>query len=182
MFGHWTVIYCHISVCSWELFVYSVRQVLWIGWLSWRYILGGWALLYCPLIYCYAVCFLNHLLTAISDQWNIISYFLVVINNVTDIYSMCVSGWVSRACSSQKATEQEELEPGKAVHYTWAEPTGSRELCWTCGTYSGKLKSEEVLDLIIFINSMIFSKDILNSYLIKTASVSVLEEVVYVKH
>uniref|UniRef100_A0A4W6GAF9 Vacuolar protein sorting 13 homolog A n=1 Tax=Lates calcarifer TaxID=8187 RepID=A0A4W6GAF9_LATCA len=42
--------------------------------------------------------------------------------------------------SSQKATEQEELEPGKAVHYTWAEPTGSRELCWTCGTYSGKLK------------------------------------------
>uniref|UniRef100_A0A4W6GB83 Vacuolar protein sorting 13 homolog A n=1 Tax=Lates calcarifer TaxID=8187 RepID=A0A4W6GB83_LATCA len=47
--------------------------------------------------------------------------------------------------SSQKATEQEELEPGKAVHYTWAEPTGSRELCWTCGTYSGKLKSEEDL-------------------------------------
>ncbi|XP_042276726.1 vacuolar protein sorting-associated protein 13A isoform X1 [Thunnus maccoyii] len=47
--------------------------------------------------------------------------------------------------SSQKATEQEELEPGKAVHYTWAEPTGSRELCWKCGSYSGKLKSEEDL-------------------------------------
>uniref|UniRef100_A0A4W6GBS7 Vacuolar protein sorting 13 homolog A n=1 Tax=Lates calcarifer TaxID=8187 RepID=A0A4W6GBS7_LATCA len=76
--------------------------------------------------------------------------------------------------SSQKATEQEELEPGKAVHYTWAEPTGSRELCWTCGTYSGKLKSEEVLDLIIFINSMIFSKDILNSYLIKTGKLFVI--------
>ncbi|XP_062237859.1 vacuolar protein sorting-associated protein 13A isoform X1 [Platichthys flesus] len=47
--------------------------------------------------------------------------------------------------SSQKSIEQEELEPGRAVHYTWAEPTGSRELCWTCGTYSGKLKSEEDL-------------------------------------
>lgn len=48
-------------------------------------------------------------------------------------------------CSSQKEVEQEELEPGKAVYYTWAESTGSRELCWKCGTYSGKLKSEEVL-------------------------------------
>ncbi|XP_068165987.1 intermembrane lipid transfer protein VPS13A [Antennarius striatus] len=47
--------------------------------------------------------------------------------------------------STQKLTEQEELEAGKAVHYTWAEPTGSRELCWNCGTYSGKLKSEEDL-------------------------------------
>uniref|UniRef100_A0A7N6AUJ7 Vacuolar protein sorting 13 homolog A n=1 Tax=Anabas testudineus TaxID=64144 RepID=A0A7N6AUJ7_ANATE len=42
-------------------------------------------------------------------------------------------------------SEQEELEAGKAVYYTWAEPTGSRELCWKCGTYSGKLKSEEDL-------------------------------------
>ena len=48
------------------------------------------------------------------------------------------------ACSSQKETEKEELEPGKAVYYTWAEPTGSRELRWTCGSYHGKLKSEEV--------------------------------------
>ncbi|KAM9858498.1 intermembrane lipid transfer protein VPS13A [Aulostomus maculatus] len=47
--------------------------------------------------------------------------------------------------SSQKEIEQEELEAGKAVHYTWAEPTGSRELCWKCGSYSGKLKSEEDL-------------------------------------
>nr|XP_019956405.1 PREDICTED: vacuolar protein sorting-associated protein 13A [Paralichthys olivaceus] len=47
--------------------------------------------------------------------------------------------------SSQKITEQYELEPGRAVHYTWAEPTGSRELCWKCGTYTGKLKSEEDL-------------------------------------
>ncbi|XP_028433878.1 intermembrane lipid transfer protein VPS13A isoform X2 [Perca flavescens] len=47
--------------------------------------------------------------------------------------------------SSQKEAEQEELEPGKAVHYTWSEPTGSRELCWKWGTYSGKLKSEKDL-------------------------------------
>ncbi|XP_028312141.1 intermembrane lipid transfer protein VPS13A isoform X2 [Gouania willdenowi] len=47
--------------------------------------------------------------------------------------------------SSQKETEKQELEPGKAVHYTWTEPTGSRELCWKCGSYSGKLKSEEDL-------------------------------------
>ncbi|XP_051807014.1 vacuolar protein sorting-associated protein 13A isoform X1 [Acanthochromis polyacanthus] len=47
--------------------------------------------------------------------------------------------------SSQKEMEQEELEAGKAVHYTWTQPTGSRELCWTCGTYGGKLRSEEDL-------------------------------------
>ncbi|KAM3611748.1 uncharacterized protein V6R79_023535 [Siganus canaliculatus] len=47
--------------------------------------------------------------------------------------------------SSQKEAEHEELEAGKAVHYTWAEPTGSRELCWKCSSYSGKLKSEEDL-------------------------------------
>uniref|UniRef100_A0AAQ6A429 Vacuolar protein sorting 13 homolog A n=1 Tax=Amphiprion ocellaris TaxID=80972 RepID=A0AAQ6A429_AMPOC len=41
--------------------------------------------------------------------------------------------------SSQKETEQEELEAGKAVHYTWNQPTGSRELCWTCGTYGGNV-------------------------------------------
>lgn len=46
--------------------------------------------------------------------------------------------------SSQKAAEVEEVEAGKAVHYTWAKSTGSRELCWRCGKYSGKLKSEEV--------------------------------------
>ncbi|KAF7652944.1 hypothetical protein LDENG_00089730 [Lucifuga dentata] len=47
--------------------------------------------------------------------------------------------------SSQKETEKEELEPGKAVYYTWTEPTGSRELCWKCGTYSETLKSEQDL-------------------------------------
>ncbi|KAG7265616.1 hypothetical protein CRUP_015738 [Coryphaenoides rupestris] len=45
--------------------------------------------------------------------------------------------------SSQKEMEGQELEPGKALYYTWAEPTGSRELCWNCGGYSGSLKSEE---------------------------------------
>lgn len=68
---------------------------------------------------------------------------------------MCVSVWVSFVCSSQKEAEQEELEAGKAVHYTWTEPTGSRELCWKCGTYGGKLKSEEVLnctcDTVMFV-------------------------------
>uniref|UniRef100_A0A3Q3WPE0 Uncharacterized protein n=1 Tax=Mola mola TaxID=94237 RepID=A0A3Q3WPE0_MOLML len=47
--------------------------------------------------------------------------------------------------SSQEEEEKEELEAGKAVHYTWAEPTGSRELCWKCGPYSGNLKSEKDL-------------------------------------
>ncbi|KAM9393107.1 intermembrane lipid transfer protein VPS13A isoform 2-T2 [Pholidichthys leucotaenia] len=47
--------------------------------------------------------------------------------------------------SSQKAIEQEELEAGKVVYYTWAEPTGSRELCWNCSTYSGNLKCEQDL-------------------------------------
>ncbi|XP_077456591.1 intermembrane lipid transfer protein VPS13A isoform X1 [Stigmatopora argus] len=47
--------------------------------------------------------------------------------------------------SSQKLTELEEVEAEKAVFYTWTEPTGSRELCWRCGKYSGKLKSEEDL-------------------------------------
>ncbi|XP_061789259.1 intermembrane lipid transfer protein VPS13A isoform X1 [Nerophis lumbriciformis] len=48
--------------------------------------------------------------------------------------------------SSQKETEEyEALEAGKAVHYTWTEPTGSRELCWKWGGYSGMLRSEEDL-------------------------------------
>uniref|UniRef100_A0A8C5F4Z8 Vacuolar protein sorting 13 homolog A n=1 Tax=Gadus morhua TaxID=8049 RepID=A0A8C5F4Z8_GADMO len=45
--------------------------------------------------------------------------------------------------SSQKEVEGQELEPGKALYYTWAEPTGSRELCWNCGSYSGSLKNEK---------------------------------------
>lgn len=61
------------------------------------------------------------------------------------IYTECVCLGGFRVCSSQKEMEPEELGPGKAVHYTWTEPTGSRELCWKCGAYSGKLKSEEVV-------------------------------------
>uniref|UniRef100_A0A8K9V736 Vacuolar protein sorting 13 homolog A n=1 Tax=Oncorhynchus mykiss TaxID=8022 RepID=A0A8K9V736_ONCMY len=37
--------------------------------------------------------------------------------------------------SSQK--EKDKLSPGKAMYYTWAEPTGSRSLAWQCGSYSG---------------------------------------------
>uniref|UniRef100_A0A671TBM1 Vacuolar protein sorting 13 homolog A n=1 Tax=Sinocyclocheilus anshuiensis TaxID=1608454 RepID=A0A671TBM1_9TELE len=40
--------------------------------------------------------------------------------------------------------EMDELAPGQAVYYTWAEPTGSRILSWKCGKYKGELKSEEV--------------------------------------
>ncbi|KAM6931036.1 intermembrane lipid transfer protein VPS13A [Xenentodon cancila] len=52
--------------------------------------------------------------------------------------------------SSQNEVEQEQLEAGKAVYYTWTAPTGSRELCWKCGSYNGKLKSEE--DLRVDVN------------------------------
>ncbi|CAB1321661.1 unnamed protein product, partial [Coregonus sp. 'balchen'] len=47
--------------------------------------------------------------------------------------------------SSQK--EKDKLNPGMAMYYTWAEPTGSRCLAWQCGSYSGELKSEEDLRL-----------------------------------
>ncbi|XP_029366133.1 intermembrane lipid transfer protein VPS13A isoform X2 [Echeneis naucrates] len=53
--------------------------------------------------------------------------------------------------SSQKMAQPEELEAGKAVYYTWAEPTGSRELCWACGPDSGKLKSDK--DLRVDVNN-----------------------------
>lgn len=47
--------------------------------------------------------------------------------------------------SSQHQAEKEDLEPGKAVYYTWAEPTGSRQLCWDCGGYNGTVRNEEDL-------------------------------------
>lgn len=40
----------------------------------------------------------------------------------------------------------DELGSGRAVYYTWAEPTGSRILRWTWGTYSGELRNEQVSD------------------------------------
>lgn len=40
-------------------------------------------------------------------------------------------------------TEIDELGPGQAVYYTWAEPTGSRILSWKWGKFKGELKSEE---------------------------------------
>ncbi|XP_015249617.1 PREDICTED: vacuolar protein sorting-associated protein 13A isoform X2 [Cyprinodon variegatus] len=45
--------------------------------------------------------------------------------------------------SSQMEVEWEELEAGKAIYYTWTEPTGSRELCWRWGQYNGVLKVEK---------------------------------------
>uniref|UniRef100_A0A8C2BZ69 Vacuolar protein sorting 13 homolog A n=1 Tax=Cyprinus carpio TaxID=7962 RepID=A0A8C2BZ69_CYPCA len=46
-----------------------------------------------------------------------------------------------------KCVEMDELAPGQAVYYTWAEPTGSRILSWKWGKYKGELKSEELLDV-----------------------------------
>uniref|UniRef100_A0A8C9YYM9 Vacuolar protein sorting 13 homolog A n=1 Tax=Sander lucioperca TaxID=283035 RepID=A0A8C9YYM9_SANLU len=59
--------------------------------------------------------------------------------------------------SSLKEAEQEELEPGKAVHYTWTEPTGSRELCWKCGTYSGK--DNKILPLVCLQRVVLFTEE-----------------------
>ncbi|KAG9337212.1 hypothetical protein JZ751_029692, partial [Albula glossodonta] len=50
--------------------------------------------------------------------------------------------------STQK--EKDELGPGEAVYYTWAEPTGSRTLKWKCGNYTGELRSEE--DMLLDVN------------------------------
>ncbi|KAM9475939.1 intermembrane lipid transfer protein VPS13A isoform 2-T2 [Clarias gariepinus] len=49
-----------------------------------------------------------------------------------------------KSICSQKL-EMDELGPGQAVYYTWAEPTGSRVLRWSMGLYSGELKNEEDL-------------------------------------
>ncbi|KAJ8285413.1 hypothetical protein GJAV_G00026530 [Gymnothorax javanicus] len=43
--------------------------------------------------------------------------------------------------STQK--EKDELGPGQAVYYTWAEPSGSRTLKWNCGKHTGELNSEK---------------------------------------
>ncbi|KAL1269364.1 hypothetical protein QQF64_031653, partial [Cirrhinus molitorella] len=45
--------------------------------------------------------------------------------------------------------EIDELAPGQAMYYTWAEPTGSRILSWRWGKYKGELKHEgdQLLDV-----------------------------------
>ncbi|TSO88121.1 Vacuolar protein sorting-associated protein 13A [Bagarius yarrelli] len=48
-----------------------------------------------------------------------------------------------RKSSCSQKLEMDELGPGQAVNYTWAEPTGSRVLRWSWGPYSGELKNEE---------------------------------------
>lgn len=76
-------------------------------------------------------------LKSVNHCFLIFSIWVMLLIYTVCLYLLCVR-------SSQKEAEQEELQAGKAVHYTWTEPTGSRELCWKCGSYSGKLKSEEV--------------------------------------
>lgn len=56
---------------------------------------------------------------------------------------MILTCCLSHSVSSQKL-EMDELGPGRAVYYTWAEPTGSRVLRWSWGPYSGELKNEQV--------------------------------------
>lgn len=56
---------------------------------------------------------------------------------------MILTCCLSLTVSSQKL-EMDELGPGQAVYYTWAEPTGSRVLRWSWGPYSGELKNEQV--------------------------------------
>uniref|UniRef100_A0A3B5KNE6 Vacuolar protein sorting 13 homolog A n=1 Tax=Xiphophorus couchianus TaxID=32473 RepID=A0A3B5KNE6_9TELE len=53
--------------------------------------------------------------------------------------------------SSLKELEWENLEAGKAVYYTWTEPTGSRELSWKHGRYHGELKVEKVLKRKLYV-------------------------------
>uniref|UniRef100_A0AAX7V420 Vacuolar protein sorting 13 homolog A n=1 Tax=Astatotilapia calliptera TaxID=8154 RepID=A0AAX7V420_ASTCA len=53
---------------------------------------------------------------------------------------------------SLSLAEHEELEAGKAVYYTWTEPTGSRALSWKCSTYSGTLKKMCVIYFIYLTN------------------------------
>lgn len=98
------------------------------------------------IVVCSTVTLWCRLSSFIFSHWSDVTWLIAAVNNVCFLMkAVCACGWVSCACSSQKETEQEELKAGKAVYYTWTEPTGSRELCWKCGSYSGKLKSEEVL-------------------------------------
>ncbi|XP_053480404.1 vacuolar protein sorting-associated protein 13A isoform X2 [Ictalurus furcatus] len=55
-----------------------------------------------------------------------------------------------RQSSCSQKLEMDELGPGQAVYYTWAEPTGSRVLRWSWGPYSGELKNEQ--DLLMDMN------------------------------
>uniref|UniRef100_H3AXY1 Vacuolar protein sorting 13 homolog A n=1 Tax=Latimeria chalumnae TaxID=7897 RepID=H3AXY1_LATCH len=45
----------------------------------------------------------------------------------------------------QSATKLKEdsLDPGKAVFYTWPDPSGSRKLSWKCGKNKGELSQEQ---------------------------------------
>lgn len=117
----------HISVFWWKLLLQAERQLrendCWHGpWLWWR----GSVVFSKSIIV---------LLCFIFGSFNSCCWY---IRHVSVLVGLCT-------CSSQKKAEHEELEAGKAVYYTWTEPTGSRALSWKCSTYSGTLKSEEVL-------------------------------------
>lgn len=181
-FGYW-LLYCHI-MSYFCLFLGNFYVLCQAGTLDWMVVMAinSWwlasvilssASLLPPSV---IVCFLSYQIKGFFFL-----DFSVFVCYVTDTYSMCLCGWLPCMCSSQKEVEQEELDPGRAMHYTWAEPTGSRELCWKCGSYSGKLKSEEVpypsqnnvcCCGLIFINSLFFSLDTLISHLLKTESAS----------
>ncbi|XP_062855375.1 vacuolar protein sorting-associated protein 13A isoform X2 [Trichomycterus rosablanca] len=73
------------------------------------------------------------------------------------------SSWVSDGTLSRgeermslcsQKLEMDQLGPGQAVYYTWAEPTGSRILRWNWGTCSGELKNEE--DLLLNVNNELY--------------------------
>uniref|UniRef100_A0A672P4J4 Vacuolar protein sorting 13 homolog A n=1 Tax=Sinocyclocheilus grahami TaxID=75366 RepID=A0A672P4J4_SINGR len=72
-------------------------------------------------------------------------YMVTRVNVSLSLYEETESFWytLSQHSDRQRDAEMDELAPGQAVYYTWAEPTGSRILSWKCGKYKGELKSEE---------------------------------------
>ncbi|XP_067251586.1 vacuolar protein sorting-associated protein 13A isoform X2 [Chanodichthys erythropterus] len=68
-------------------------------------------------------------------------------NEILDI-SLSLGEEIEPLCSQ---AEFDKLDPGQAVYYTWAEPTGSRILSWKWGKFKGELKSEE--DQLLDVNN-----------------------------
>ncbi|XP_076846491.1 intermembrane lipid transfer protein VPS13A isoform X2 [Brachyhypopomus gauderio] len=62
-----------------------------------------------------------------------------------DLLDLTFPGGEERMSLCSEKLEKDELGPGRAVYYTWAEPAGSRVLRWSCGSYNGQLKNEEDL-------------------------------------
>uniref|UniRef100_A0A3B3Z2I0 Vacuolar protein sorting 13 homolog A n=1 Tax=Poecilia mexicana TaxID=48701 RepID=A0A3B3Z2I0_9TELE len=66
---------------------------------------------------------------------------------------------------SLKELEWENLEAGKAVYYTWTEPTGSRELSWKHGRNHGELKKGLQRVVVFTENQRIFKRLVENESL-----------------